>query len=394
MVYYCIFDSMAKLTNDEHIRYSRHLVLDEFGLNGQLKLKKSKVLVVGAGGLGSPALLYLTAAGIGTIGIVDSDNVDLTNLQRQVIFTTEDVGKNKSEASAARLKLLNPLLQFNTYPVKLTAANAVEIMQDYDVILDGTDNFPTRYLLNDACVLLHKPLIYGSILKFEGQVAVFNHKEKNGAYSANYRDLFPSPPEPESVPDCSQAGVLGVLPGMIGSMQATEAIKVITGIGSPLAGKLALFDALSMEMTIITIPERGARLGIKSLIDYDDFCGINPEKNKSLTLDKKTSMKEITVQELEKLKESGADFQLVDVRELHEFDICDLGGELIPLGEIPSNVDKISKDKQVVVHCRSGKRSGDAIAWLEKNHGFENLYNLKGGILAWAKEIDSDMPTY
>jgi adenylyltransferase/sulfurtransferase len=385
---------MAKLTNDEHIRYSRHLVLEEFGLHGQLKLKNAKVLVVGAGGLGSPALLYLAAAGVGSIGIVDHDTVDLSNLQRQVIYTTADIGKNKSTVAAQRLRLLNELLDITPYIQKMTSTNALDIIKEYDVVIDGTDNFPTRYLLNDACVLLSKTLIYGSILKFEGHIAVFNLKNKDGQYCANYRDLFPEPPLTGSTMNCEEAGVLGVLPGMVGSMMATEAIKVIAGIGSPLAGKLAILDALTMEITIISIPERNARNDIKSLIDYDDFCGINANKNKSLTSQKDTLMKEITVQELQTLKESGADFQLIDVREPNEFDICDLGGELIPMGEIPSHIDKISKNKQVVIHCRSGKRSGDIVNWLEKNHNFENLYNLKGGILAWAREIDSDMPTY
>jgi molybdopterin/thiamine biosynthesis adenylyltransferase/rhodanese-related sulfurtransferase len=385
---------MAKLNNDEYIRYSRHLVLEEFGIEGQLKLKQSKVLVVGAGGLGCPVLLYLTASGIGTIGIIDHDKVDLTNLQRQILYTSDDLGKNKAAAASARLKLLNAFVHFVTYSDRLITTNALTIIKDYDLVIDGTDNFPTRYLLNDACVLLDKPLVYGSILKFEGQVSVFNLKLDDGRYSANYRDIFPVPPDAESAPNCFEAGVLGVLPGMIGSIQASEAIKVITHIGEPLAGKLLILDALTMDTTTINIPNRSARNHITSLIDYEDFCGINQDKNKPLTSQKNSAMKEITVQELEKLKESGADFQLIDVREPHEFDICDIGGELIPMGDIPANVEKISKDKQVVIHCRSGKRSGDIVNWLEKNHQFTNLYNLKGGILAWAKEIDPEMPTY
>jgi molybdopterin/thiamine biosynthesis adenylyltransferase/rhodanese-related sulfurtransferase len=385
---------MAKLNNDEHIRYSRHLVLAEFGLEGQLKLKQSKILVVGAGGLGSPALLYLAAAGVGCIGIADHDDVDLSNLQRQVLFGKQDIGMNKSLAAAARLKSLNDHIQLNAHPEKITSSNALAILKAYDIVLDGSDNFPTRYLLNDACILLEKPLVYGSILKFEGQVSVFNMKNKDGNYCANYRDLFPEPPSAESAPNCAAAGVLGVLPGMIGSMQATEAIKILTGIGTPLAGKLLILDALSMETSVIIVPNRGTRNTVKSLIDYDDFCGINQQKSKSLVSQNNSAMKEITVQELEQMKESGADFQLIDVREPHEFDICDIGGELIPMGDIPANIDKISKDKKVVVHCRSGKRSGDVISYLEKNHHFENLYNLKGGILAWAREIDPEMPTY
>ncbi|HEY8935835.1 MAG TPA: molybdopterin-synthase adenylyltransferase MoeB [Cyclobacteriaceae bacterium] len=385
---------MSKLTKEELIRYSRHLVLQEFGLEAQLKLKKAKVLVIGAGGLGSPALLYLTAAGVGTIGIVDHDDVSLSNLQRQILFTTDDVGKNKASTAANRLRQLNPEITFHTYTNKITSFNAESIVHYYDVVLDGTDNFPTRYLLNDVCVLLNKTLVYGSILTFEGQVSVFNFLKNDGTYSSNYRDLFPEPPDAESVPNCEQAGVLGVLPGIIGSMQASEVIKIITGIGEPHVDKLALFDALRMELQTITLQNNGARNAINTLIDYDDFCGISAGKSKSLDTQKNDTMKEITVQELQEMQESGADFQLIDVREPHEYDICNLGGELIPMSQIPHNVDKISRDKKVVVHCRSGKRSGDMVLWLEKNQGFENLYNLKGGILAWANEIDSDMPTY
>ncbi len=385
---------MAKLTYEEQIRYSRHLVLEEFGLSGQLKLKNAKVLVVGAGGLGAPVLFYLTASGTGSIGIIDHDFVDLSNLQRQIIFTVSDIGKNKAIAASTRLKELNNLINFTSYAEKITIANALDIITDYDLVIDCTDNFPTRYLLNDACVLLDKTLVYGSILKFEGQVSVFNLKDHAGVHGSNYRDLFPEPPDPGITPNCAQAGVLGILPGIIGVMQAAEAIKVITGVGIPLTGKLAIVDVLTNETTLISIPNRNTRHNIKALIDYDDFCGITPDKSKSLAFEKNTPMKEITVQELQELKESGANFQLIDVREPNEFDICDLGGELIPMGEIASHIEKISKDKQVVVHCRSGKRSGDVINYLEKNHSFQNLYNLKGGILAWAREIDADMPTY
>ena len=385
---------MDKLSQSELIRYSRHLVLDEFGLENQLKLKQSRVLVIGAGGLGSPALLYLAAAGIGKIGIVDFDNVDMTNLQRQVIFTSEDVGKNKADAAADRLKGLNPLIEIKSYPLKITSANALDLLKDYDVVLDGSDNFPTRYLINDACVLLRKPLVHGSILKFEGQVSVFNLQKEDKTFSANYRDLFPQPPSPESIPNCEQAGVLGVLPGMIGSLMANEVIKIITGIGKPLADKLLIFDALDAEFTTITIPNRNAIGSIMGLIDYEDFCGINQKKNKYLGIQQNNPMREITVQELKKLKDAGADFQLIDVREPHEYDICNLDGELIPMAEIPGSTGKISRDKQVIIHCRSGKRSGEMVLWLEKNEGYENLYNLRGGVLAWAKEIDPEMPVY
>jgi molybdopterin/thiamine biosynthesis adenylyltransferase/rhodanese-related sulfurtransferase len=386
--------AMVKLTAEELKRYSRHLVLSEFGYEKQLKLKEAKVLVVGAGGLGSPSLFYLTAAGVGTLGIVDFDTVDLSNLQRQILFTTADEGRNKAEAAANRLKELNPLVNINCHTERITAANALDIIQLYNVVVDGTDNFATRYLLNDACVLLDKPLIYGSILRYEGQLAVFNLKRKNGTYSTNYRDLFPIPPDPETTPDCESAGVLGVLPGIVGSMQANEVIKIVTGTGEPLEDKLVLIDSATVEQTTIHIKDQQSRLSIKTLIDYDEFCGISANKSKSLKSNKTKVMKEVTVQELKALIDSKADFQLIDVREPHEFDICDLGGELIPQGDIPHNVDKISKERQVVIHCRSGARSGNMVQWLEKNHGFTNLYNLKGGILAWAKEIDQSMPTY
>jgi sulfur-carrier protein adenylyltransferase/sulfurtransferase len=385
---------MTKLTQEEVKRYSRHLVLAEFGVEGQLKLKHAKVLVVGAGGLGSPVLLYLAAAGVGSIGIVDFDTIDVSNLQRQVIYTMSLTGKNKAQAAASKLKELNPAISVEAYPVKLTSENALSIIQLYDVVVDGTDNFATRYLLNDACVLLNKSLVYGSILKFEGQLAVFNLPGAGGKRSSNYRDIFPQPPDPETVPNCEQAGVIGVLAGIIGTMQANEVIKILTGVGEPLADKLLIFDSQSMMQTMINIPNRNSRDSIKTLIDYDDFCGISQEKNKSLNANQNTTMKEITVQELKKLMDAGADFQLIDVREPHEYEICNLNGELIPMSEIPYNVDKISKDKKVVLHCRSGKRSGDMLLWLEKNHGFQNLYNLKGGVLAWSKEVDPSMPQY
>ncbi|MBL7858276.1 MAG: ThiF family adenylyltransferase [Cyclobacteriaceae bacterium] len=384
---------MTGLTNDEVKRYGRHLVLEEFGLKNQLRLKGSSVLVIGAGGLGSPVLLYLAAAGIGTLGVVDDDVVDLSNLQRQVLFTTKDIGKNKAEAAIQKLYSLNPLLQYVSYPFKIISDNAMDIIRNYDVVIDGSDNFPTRYLVNDCCVLLDKPLVYGSILKFEGQLSVFNLKRSDGQYSCNYRDLFPDPPLPNSVPNCEQAGVIGALAGIIGSMQANEAIKIICGTDQTLHDKLMILDSTSMQQVIIQIKNHNARNRIKNLIDYEDFCGVSHNKNKSLE-SKPMAMKEITVQELQKLQKSGADFQLIDVREPHEFDICNLNGELIPQGEIPHSVDRISRNKQVVIHCRSGARSGNMVQWLEKNHGFENLYNLKGGILAWAKEVDPSMPTY
>lgn len=384
---------MDKLTPAELQRYSRHLVLKDFGVENQLKLRNARVLVVGAGGLGCPALLYLTAAGVGTIAVIDSDKLEISNLQRQVLYTMEDIGRNKAEAAVARLAKLNPLTTLRAIPERLTSNNALGIVGQFDVVIDGTDNFPTRYLINDACVLLDKPFVYASILQYEGQAAVFNLRRASGVMSANYRDIFPEPPSDESVPNCEQAGVLGVLPGLLGCIQANEAIKILTGIGEPLADRLLILDSATMDQTLIRIADHGTREQIKTLIDYEDFCGINAGKNKSLN-DKPLSMKEVTAQELKKLMDQNADFQLIDVREPHEYDICNLNGELIPMSDIPNNVDKIAKDKQVVIHCRSGKRSGDMLLWLEKNHGFNNLYNLKGGILAWAKEVDPEFPTY
>jgi sulfur-carrier protein adenylyltransferase/sulfurtransferase len=385
---------MGKLSADEIKRYSRHLVLEEIGMTGQEKLKAARVLIVGAGGLGCPISLYLTAAGVGTIWIADHDTLDVSNLQRQILYSTEDIGEKKADVAVKKLRLLNPLISLKAITETITSANVLDLMVNFDIVIDGTDNFPTRYMLNDACVLLDKILIYGSILKFEGQVSVLNAPKADGGRSANYRDLFPEPPSPDTVQNCEQAGVVGALPGIIGTLQASETVKVITGAGEPLADKLLIFDALTLDQTIINIPNRQSRTQIKSLIDYEDFCGISQEKNKSLAGNQPSIMKEVTVQELKKLKDTGADFQLIDVREPHEFDICNLEGELIPMSEIPYNVDKIAKDKQVVIHCRSGKRSGDMLLWLEKNHGFNNLYNLKGGILAWAKEIDPEMPQY
>ncbi len=372
----------ANFSKEEQIRYSRHFVLPGFGSDAQLKLKSSKIIVIGAGGLGCPVLLYLAAAGVGTIAIVDDDQVSLSNLQRQVLYTTEDITKSKAIAAADRLKKLNPSISIHTIEKRITNNNAFRVLSNYDIVIDCTDNFPTRYLLNDACVLLDKPLVYGSIFRYEGQVAVINYKK-----GPNYRDLYPLPPSPDSVPNCEEGGVLGVLAGIIGSMQANEAIKIAGGFGETVAGRLVIFDSHTFEFTQIKIPDQNSRAKIKSLINYDEFCGIS-------SLTPIETMKEVTVQELKALMDSGADFQLIDVREPHEYDICNLGGELIPQGEIPNHVDKVSKNKKVIVQCRSGARSGNMVQWLEKNHGFTNLYNLKGGILAWARDIDTSMPTY
>ncbi len=366
---------------EESLRYSRHFVLPDFGIEAQLKLKKSKVAVVGAGGLGCAVLQYLTAAGVGEIKIIDHDVVSLSNLQRQILYSVDDLDKLKATIAAEKLKRLNPNVKFQTIDQKLNSNNALEILKAVDVIVDCTDNFPTRYLLNDASVLLNIPLVYGSIFRYEGQVAVFNYKE-----SPTYRDLYPLPPSPDSVPSCEAGGVLGVLPGIIGCIQANEALKIMCGFGQPIAGKLLLFDSITLETQLIQIPQKNQRKNVSGLINYDDFCNPPPKT--------KEAMKEVTVQELKALKDSNASFQLIDVREPYEYDICNLDGELIPQGDIPHSVDKISKDTQVILQCRSGSRSGNMVKWLEINHGFTNLYNLKGGILAWAKEIDTSMPTY
>ncbi len=375
------------LSKEELARYSRHIIIPEFNIEGQKKLKAAKVLVIGTGGLGSPMLLYLAAAGVGTIGIVDFDVVDDSNLQRQVLYSVKDVGRPKVEAAKERILGLNPHINVIAYNEHLSSKNALEIFKDYDVVADGTDNFPTRYLVNDACVLTGIPNVYASIFRFDGQVSVFNYN--NGP---NYRDLYPEPPPPGLVPSCAEGGVLGVLPGIIGSLQANEVIKVITGIGETLSGRLFAFDALNFSTKIFKIgkdksnPLTGENPTIKELIDYQQFCGIVPEQ-------KQEGLKEITVQELKQKMDAKEDFQLIDVREQHEYDFVNLGGELIPLNTVLDNVEKFSRDKPVVVHCKGGVRSAKAIQALEEK-GFTNLYNLKGGIVAYAKEVDESLPVY
>lgn len=389
--------SEVKFSPEELARYSRHIILPDFNIEGQKKLKQSKVLVVGTGGLGAPLLLYLTAAGVGTIGLVDFDVVDDSNLQRQVLFTRDDIGVPKVLAAKKRLEALNPYVKFIPYQVGLTSDNAMDIIKDYDVVADGTDNFPTRYLVNDACVLLGKVNVYASIYRFEGQATVFNYKNKQGELGPNYRDLFPTPPPPGLVPSCSEGGVLGVLPGIMGSIQASEVIKVISGVGEPLSGRLYLFDASSFETRTLKIKRRkdnplnGENPTQTGLIDYQQFCGMDFHEDSN---HEKKPIKSINVKELNDLMQQKANFQLIDVRETYEYDIANLQGVLIPKGEVAQHLSKIAKDKQVVVHCRSGKRSADVIELLQDKYGFENLYNLEGGILAWAKQIDHSMPTY
>jgi molybdopterin/thiamine biosynthesis adenylyltransferase/rhodanese-related sulfurtransferase len=366
-------------SKEEIKRYQRHFVLPNFGEEGQLKLKNAKVLIVGCGGLGNPVSLYLTAAGIDQIGLIDSDKVTISNLQRQILFNENDQGKSKVLQSVEKLGQLNRNVNFKPYRVQLSSENALDIIPEYDIVVDCTDNFPARYLINDACVILNKPFVYGSIHQYEGQVAVFNFRE-----GVNYRDVFPTPPQPEAVNNCEQGGVLGTLTGIIGSIQANEVIKIITGIGEPLSEKLFIFDSLTLMSKIIKLKSTGSRKNIDKLIDYEAFC---QSKNKNM-------VKEITVKELHQMMENKEDFQLIDVREPHEVEISTLNGELIPLAQIPGHEDNIAKDKKVIIHCRSGARSGQAVNYLQEKLGLDNLYNLKGGILAWADEIDPSMEKY
>jgi molybdopterin/thiamine biosynthesis adenylyltransferase/rhodanese-related sulfurtransferase len=375
------------LSNEEKVRYSRHLNLPQFGIETQEKLKDAKVLVVGTGGLGAPMLQYLTAAGVGTIGVVDFDTVDASNLQRQVLFDTNDIGQLKTSIAIQKLKVQNPNVTFIEFNEALTSFNAKEIIKDFDVVADGTDNFPTRYLVNDACVLMGKTNVYASIFQFEGQVSVFNYHDGE-SYGPNYRDLFPTPPPPGMVPSCAEGGVIGVLPGIVGSIQASEVIKVLTGVGNPLAGRLFLFDALDFSCRVMNVrkdpdnPLNGDNPSITELIDYDEFCGLN-------YLDKTVS--EISVQELKEWKEKGKTYALIDVREPYEYETSNIGGELIPHGEIANHLTKIPKDLPIVIHCKSGVRSEKAIRLLQEKYGYHNLHNLKGGISAWKSAFDPDM---
>ena len=380
----------VKLSREEIQRYSRHLIMPEVGMEGQLKLKRARVLTIGTGGLGAPLGLYLAAAGVGHLGLVDFDVVDSSNLQRQVTFTTADVGKPKSEAAKARLSALNPAIEIVSYETRLTSDNALELFRDYDIIVDGTDNFPTRFLVNDACVLLGKPNVYGSIFRFEGQATVFGYPG-----GPCYRCLYPEPPPPGLVPSCAEGGVLGVLPGIVGSIQAMETIKLILGTGEPLVGRLLLFDALAMRFRELKLkknpdcPLCGEHPTITKLIDYEEFCGIRGEEAPAMT----DGIQEITATELKARQDRGEKVFILDVREPHEYQICNLNGKLIPLGELPRRVNELDSSVEMVVHCRSGKRSADAIHFLQ-TAGFKKLWNLKGGVLAWADEVDPRMPKY
>ncbi len=381
------------LSAHEIQKFSRHLKLPDFGLAQQQKLKDAKVLVVGAGGLGSPVLQYLTASGVGTIGIVEFDKIELSNLQRQVLYNEADVGFPKIQKAAESISKQNPELTIHLHEMQLQNENAIEIISQYDLVIDGSDNFPTRYLVNDACVLTAKPLVYGSVYRYEGQVSVFNALLDNGERSCNYRDLFPEPPPPELAPNCAEGGVLGVLPGVIGCLQVNEAIKLITGIGEALINKILIVDLQELLFRSFVIKKNDA-IKIEELIDYEQFCNHSLAKAGSNNNSMSGEIKEITVQELKQWRDEGKDFQLIDVRETYEYDVCHLDGELIPLADLVMNEPKIAKDKDVVVHCRSGARSAAAINQIQQIYGLENLYNLKGGILAWSAEIDPSVPQY
>ncbi len=378
------------LDNAEILRYSRHLILPEVAMEGQLRLKRAKVLCVGAGGLGSPLTLYLAAAGVGTLGIVDFDVVDYTNLQRQVLYTTPDVGRPKLEAAKERLQAMNPHIGIRTYETRLTRDNALDILSDYDIVVDGTDNFATRYLVNDACVLLGKPNVYGSIFRFEGQASVFYAKE-----GPCYRCLYPEPPPPGLVPSCAEGGVLGVLPGIIGAIQAMETIKLILGKGEPLIGRLLLFNALKMQFRELKLrknpqcPICGEKPILRELIDYEEFCGVRGELETPAEV-----VEEITPTELKRRLDAGDDLFLLDVREPVEWQICRLDGAvLMPMGTVPARMHELDSAREIVVYCRSGRRSAQIAAFL-KAAGFRRVKNLQGGILQWSDEVDPTVPKY
>jgi molybdopterin/thiamine biosynthesis adenylyltransferase/rhodanese-related sulfurtransferase len=384
--------SLPELTTDDLSRYSRHLILPEVGMEGQRKLKAARVLCVGTGGLGSPLALYLAAAGIGTLGLVDFDVVDASNLQRQIIHSTKDIGRKKLDSAAEKLAALNPALNIIKHDTMLSSANALEILKDYDIVADGTDNFPTRYLVNDACVLLRKPNAYGSIFRFEGQASVFATEE-----GPCYRCLYPEPPPPGLVPSCAEGGVLGILPGLVGVIQATEVIKLILGKGSPLIGRLLLVDALSMRFRELKLrknpecPVCGENPTVKELIDYEHFCGIVPESKEEKAV--KNGVPQLSVKDLKKRIDAGEDVFVLDVREPYEYQIAQIGGKLIPQNDVPQRLAEIPRDREIVVHCRSGARS-QKIAEFLKQSGYQQVVNLAGGILAWSDEIDPKVQKY
>jgi sulfur-carrier protein adenylyltransferase/sulfurtransferase len=388
--------TLPELSNEEIARYSRHLILPEVGIEGQKKLKAAKVLCVGTGGLGSPLALYLAAAGVGTIGLVDFDVVDSSNLQRQIIHSTPDVGQPKIDSAEAKLKALNPFINIVKFETMLTSANAIEIISQFDVIADGTDNFQTRYLVNDACVLTGKPNAYGSIFRFEGQASVFATKD-----GPCYRCLYPEPPPPGLVPSCAEGGVLGILPGLVGVIQATEAIKLVLGIGDPLIGRLLLVDSLTMNFRQLKLrknpdcPVCGTHPTVTELIDYDQFCGITPPApaQEASVSQNVNGVEQISVIDYKKKRDAGEDIFLLDVREPHEYQIASIGGHLIPLGDLPNRLGELDKSREIIVHCKMGGRSQKASELL-KQSGFEKVQNLAGGITAWSDQIDPSVPKY
>nr|WP_202025982.1 adenylyltransferase/sulfurtransferase MoeZ [Rhodococcus sp. MS16] len=385
-----LVEPAAELSREEVARYSRHLIIPNVGMSGQKRLKNAKVLFIGAGGLGSPALLYLAAAGVGTIGIVDFDEVDMSNLQRQVIHGRSDVGRSKAVSARESILEINDHVDVRLHEFRLDNSNAVELFAEYDLILDGTDNFATRYLVNDAAVIAGKPYVWGSIYRFEGQVSVF-WEDAPGGVGLNYRDLYPEAPPPGMVPSCAEGGVLGVLPATVGSIMATEAVKLITGIGEPLLGRLMMYDALSMTFRTIRLQRDPSRAPVTELIDYDEFCGVVSEEASAAV-----AQSTITAPELAQLIESGRELQLVDVREPVEWDIMHLpGAVLIPKGRIVSGeaLASLPQNKQIVLYCKTGIRSAEALAVL-KSAGFADAVHVQGGAVAWAKQVDTSLPLY
>ena len=384
--------ALPDLTTDDLSRYSRHLILPEVGMEGQQRLKAARVLCVGTGGLGSPLALYLTAAGIGTLGLVDFDVVDASNLQRQIIHSTRDIGLKKLDSAEEKLIALNPAINIVKHETMLSSANALDILKDYDIVADGTDNFPTRCLVNDACVMLGKPNAYGSIFRFEGQASVFATKD-----GPCYRCLYPEPPPPGLVPSCAEGGVLGILPGLVGVIQATEVIKLILGKGESLAGRLLLVDALNMRFRELKLrknpecPVCGANPTITQLIDYQQFCGIVPESKEEKAM--KNGIPQMTVKELKRRIDAGEDLYILDVREPFEYQIAQIGGKLIPLNDVPQRLNEIPREREIIVQCKSGGRSQRA-AELLKQQGYPSVVNLAGGILAWSDEIDPAVLKY
>jgi adenylyltransferase/sulfurtransferase len=384
--------SFPELTTDELARYSRHLILPEVGEEGQRKLKAAKVLCVGTGGLGSPLAFYLAAAGVGTLGLVDFDVVDASNLQRQIIHSTADIGRKKLDSAAEKLNALNPAMNIVKHETMLTSANALEILKDYDIVADGTDNFPTRYLVNDACVLLRKPNVYGSIFRFEGQASVFATEQ-----GPCYRCLYPEPPPPGLVPSCAEGGVLGILPGLVGVIQATEVIKLILGAGEPLIGRLLLVDSLAMRFRELKLrknpecPVCGPNPTVTKLIDYEQFCGIVPATKEETKV--KNGVPQITPVELKQRIDAGEDVFILDVREPFEYQIANIGGKLIPQNDVPQRLAEIDREHEIVVQCKSGGRSQRIAEFLVQS-GYPKVANLAGGILAWSDQVDPKVPKY